>query len=277
MKYIKTEKDVVAMGSGDLYLIEAKDFDMRKIPDVSNMVNIGYIKDSATFTIETERLTIATANRGIVARPTVDAKTTFDTNIISYVPENVARFLTGYNTETEDGYITTYQDREADSPYVALVFCCKDKDSGKDAYFVMPKCQFDGDIELAFSKDEPVSLNYHFEGLSVTLPDGSTGSFYTSEPIANDNANLEALTMGVVRLSPSFSANVVNYTAETSNATNTITAIAEDSEATIVIKHGNNTVTNGAAITWTAGVNTVTVTVTSGETTKVYTITVTKS
>lgn len=90
-------------------------------------------------------------------------------------------------------------------------------------------------------------------------------------------ANLSALTIGTLPLSPNFASSITEYTAETSAASDKITAAAEDGDATIVIKNGNTTVTNGNAATWTAGENTVTVTVTSGTVSKVYTIIVTKS
>lgn len=67
------------------------------------------------------------------------------------------------------------------------------------------------------------------------------------------------------------------YTAETTNATNTITATAEDEQATITIKVGETELQNGSAATWSDGINTVTITVQNGEITKEYTVTVTKS
>ena len=92
-----------------------------------------------------------------------------------------------------------------------------------------------------------------------------------------DNANLAALTIGTHTLSPSFSAGVTAYTAETTNANDVITAAAEDPAATIAITNGEDSVTNGEATTWETGENEVTVTVTKGNVTKTYTVTVTKS
>lgn len=43
-----------------------------------------------------------------------------------------------------------------------------------------------------------------------------------------------------------------------------------------MIKNGETTVTNGESATWSAGENTLTVTVTNGDQEKVYTVTVTK-
>lgn len=69
---------------------------------------------------------------------------------------------------------------------------------------------------------------------------------------------------------------MVSYTANTTNATNTITATPEDNEATVTILNGETPMSNGTAATWTEGANTVTITVKNGEAQKVYTVTVTK-
>ena len=88
---------------------------------------------------------------------------------------------------------------------------------------------------------------------------------------------LSALSFGSLTLSPTFSAGVTEYTATTATATNTITATAADSDATVVIKNGNTTVTSGSAATWVSGINTVTITVTNGSSSRVYTVVVTKN
>lgn len=43
------------------------------------------------------------------------------------------------------------------------------------------------------------------------------------------------------------------------------------------IKNGSTTVTNGRAATWAAGANTLTIKVTYGTTSQIYTVTVTKT
>lgn len=91
---------------------------------------------------------------------------------------------------------------------------------------------------------------------------------------AND-ANLASLTG--LTLSPSFDAGTVTYTAATTNTSDTVIAIPANDNAKVVMKLGTETVKNGTAIKWAAGANTLTVTVTNGAATKVYTVTVTKS
>lgn len=91
------------------------------------------------------------------------------------------------------------------------------------------------------------------------------------------DARLASLTIGTLTLSPAFNKSVFVYEAATTNATNTITAVAKDGEATIEILNGETPVVNGAAATWQAGANTVTINVTSGTETETYTVVVTKS
>ena len=90
------------------------------------------------------------------------------------------------------------------------------------------------------------------------------------------SARLSGLTIGALSLTPAFDPDVTEYTATTTNATNTITATPEDDEAEVSILNGETPVTNGSAATWQEGANTVTVTVTNGAAEEVYTVTVTK-
>jgi len=87
---------------------------------------------------------------------------------------------------------------------------------------------------------------------------------------------LSALTIGSLVLSPTFDPTKTSYTATTTNSTDNITATATDSDATVAIKNGTTSVTSGSAASWTTGENTVTVTVTNGSESKVYTVVVTK-
>lgn len=77
-------------------------------------------------------------------------------------------------------------------------------------------------------------------------------------------------------MSPTFDAETTAYTATTTNATNKITATAQDPDAVITITVGDTAVENGGTATWSAGENTVTVVVKNGTAEKTYTVTVTK-
>lgn len=93
-----------------------------------------------------------------------------------------------------------------------------------------------------------------------------------------ENAELASLKIGGHALTPEFAAVTTEYTVETSDASNTITAVAADATANIDVTYNDKVIANGSRITWEAGAgNVVKVKVTDGSQTKTYTITVTKS
>lgn len=94
---------------------------------------------------------------------------------------------------------------------------------------------------------------------------------------SGEAVSLSDLTIGSISLLPAFDADVTEYTAATSNATNTITATLNDNTAGAVITVNGNSLTNGGSATWETGENTVNITVTKGTSSKKYTVIVTKS
>ena len=90
------------------------------------------------------------------------------------------------------------------------------------------------------------------------------------------SARLSGLTIGALTLTPTFDSDTTEYEVTTSAATNKITATPEDEDATVEILVGETEIDSGDSATWSAGENTVTITVTNGEAEKVYTVTVTK-
>ena len=105
-------------------------------------------------------------------------------------------------------------------------------------------------------------------------------------PAASDVDDLADLRIGGLTLSPAFSASTLTgYTASTTNASNTVTAIPADANATIEITNKGPSdeaatpVINGRAVTWKTGANTLTVKVTAenGTAAQSYVVTVTKS
>lgn len=78
-------------------------------------------------------------------------------------------------------------------------------------------------------------------------------------------------------LDPAFDSAVVEYTAETTDDANTVTATPTATGAGVVIKLGDTVIANGSNATWAAGENELTVTVTAETEQTVYTVTVTKS
>lgn len=76
-------------------------------------------------------------------------------------------------------------------------------------------------------------------------------------------------------MTPTFRPDVLEYTAETGDATNTITAVPAKAGALVEISNGGTMVANGAAAAWTEGENTLTIRVEYGTTVQVYTVAVT--
>lgn len=101
-------------------------------------------------------------------------------------------------------------------------------------------------------------------------------SVYMPSDVSGANVNLSALTIGSISLDPTFAAGITAYTAETSNATNAITATAADENAGVSITVNGDSLTNGSSATWEDGENTVVIIVTNGGSSKTYTVIVTK-
>lgn len=114
--------------------------------------------------------------------------------------------------------------------------------------------------------DEAVAKAYLFEQCGIDAE---------SSDVAN--AKLSALTVGTLRLTPAFNADVTEYTAETTASSDSVTAIAADSGANVAISVDGTPVTNGGAAAWNSGENTLSIAVTNGTETRTYTVKVTKS
>ena len=97
-------------------------------------------------------------------------------------------------------------------------------------------------------------------------------------PTPADNAKLSSLTLSAGTLTPSFSSDVVNYTASVANSVTelTVTAAAADETAAVTVKKGETVCANGV-VALDVGANTVTVTVTKGEATETYTVVITRA
>ena len=103
-------------------------------------------------------------------------------------------------------------------------------------------------------------------------------SWYQSVYIPSATAAaLSALSIGSLTLTPSFAAGTLTYTAETSNASDMITATGANGASVAITVNGASH-NNGSAATWNAGSNTVRITVSkTGFNAATYTVTVTKA
>ncbi len=129
------------------------------------------------------------------------------------------------------------------------------------------------------------SCNRAFVG--GTEDNSTQGAAWAYSLLQSSNANLSALTTTAGTITPSFAANTTSYTANVTNAINSITVTPTVAVATATIQVRVNggsyaTVTSGnpsASLSLNTGSNTVDVKVTAedGSTIKTYTITVTKA
>lgn len=93
---------------------------------------------------------------------------------------------------------------------------------------------------------------------------------------AKPATTLYQLLIGLLTLSPAFDRNVKEYTATTVNAEDAISIVTDDAFAVYHILVNGVEINNGDAAIWTAGDNTITITVTNGYEETAYTVIVTK-
>lgn len=160
----------IILGSGELYIGLASE-----IADLANLttqeeealVNIGAIESGASITIKTEKKEIKAANRGLIRKFVVDKEVRFSTGIMTWVMENVAKYLLG-STFTKDA--TTGQEKfvlnkNDDAPVVYLRFVHKKKTGGSLTVNIY-KAQFDGDLSFTFDDEKPLTVDYEFVALA---------------------------------------------------------------------------------------------------------------
>lgn len=128
-------------------------------------------------------------------------------------------------------------------------------------------------------RDDSEKHAWKSEATFATEAEAAAYIRYKLDIAASTNAFLAELRLGSLVLSPTFDKTVLSYTAATTNATNSVTASAEDIGAEVVIEANGVEIESGDSVTWETGENTVEITVTAadGTTTKTYEITVTKS
>ena len=108
--------------------------------------------------------------------------------------------------------------------------------------------------------------------------DGATVT--TAMDFAGDTANdatLSSLTVGTETLAPTFAAGTTSYAITASGTSAAVTATPAQADAVVAISYNSKNVTNGSTVTWATGAKPLTITVKRGNSTRVYTVTVTKS
>lgn len=184
----------VVVGSGYLYACDA---DKIANPyaitaeERAAFEEIGYIESDAVLSAAATSVDVTTANYGKVGKIYSDKEVSFVTGIISWDLENVAKYLTGSeyeDTETGSRFYYGVDDR---APRVCLIFVSEDEKEGKRISIVMPLAQFQGELEMNFNSENPVSFNYAFDLMSTVNPEKQKSYyFYTDEEdVKNDSGN----------------------------------------------------------------------------------------
>ncbi|MBE7004169.1 MAG: hypothetical protein E7425_07790 [Ruminococcaceae bacterium] len=184
------EKSSVIVGSGYLYAIDAdtieNPFDM-SAEDVDKLIEIGYIQGDATLKATAASVDLTTANYGKIGKIYSDKEVTFTTGIISWNLDNVSKFLTGSKFETAASGSRYYYGVDDNAPKVLLKFIADDQKEGKTISIVMPIAQFQGELEMNFSAENPVSFNYAFDLMTAVDPaDKKSYYFYVDEENVED-------------------------------------------------------------------------------------------
>lgn len=137
------------------------------------------------------------------------------------------------------------------------------------------------DEPSAVTEGKYIYYEESFEDVFLLNKKADAIQFNTTVNTSQDNT-LRSLTVGNLTLTPAFAGATTSYTAATTNASNKVTAVANDADASVEIKLGDTSEKTGTGsaeetITWVTGENTLTVEVTTAACTKTYTVTVTKS
>ena len=194
--------------------------------------------------------------------------------------EMCARLIGAADVDPTSGKVTPRADLlQSDFSDVWWVGDYSNVNTGESAGFIairLINALSTGGFQIQSGDKAKGQYSFEFTG-HYSMSDTSVVPYEVYVRDGGDDATLRSLTVGGLTLVPRFSSSVTSYEAETTNATNAVTATPTDAGATVSISNGGTTVTNGASASWSNGENTLTITVTNGSTVKTYTVVVTKS
>lgn len=204
------------------------------------------------------------------------------------------RLIQGLPAAGVDGWVNYGNDQSV--PYVGLGFVVRFMSDGVTSYqpFVFPKVKFNTtgleaatqedeidwqtqSLTAAISRDDTANQNWKSVGDSFPTEAEAEAALKTKLGyVAPPDAELTGITIGSLTLDPAFDADVITYTASTTNASDTVSATAAEG-VTVTIEANGTAIDSGDEVTWTPGDNTVTITASNGVDTKTYTVTVSAS
>lgn len=286
--YAAENKDrlkTIPLGSGNVYMIPyVEGSSMPTDAEFEQNTNmVGRTKNGATFNYSQTFYT-AVSDDGVAKKRRLNEETaSFTWGVMTWVPETVAKFLrtATASTASEGDYTISVLEGGGIGNQVAkkywLHFVGGDDIDGKITLTGIGE-NIDA-LAIAFANDNETVITPNFE----FDPYDAEGHLYkfkmANQPNVTPSAGtpvLTALTLGSLTLDPTFDADINNYTTETEDTTNTITATAA-SGTDIVITVNGNSHTSGTAATWQPGENVVSIQLTSATGMNTYTVIVTKS
>lgn len=275
----------IPLGSGNVYMIPyVEGSSMPSDATFEQNTNmIGRTKGGATFNY-TQSYYTAVSDDGVAKKRRLNEETaSFTWGIMTWVPETIAKLLRTATASTasegdytisvlEGGGIGNQQPKK-----YWLHFVGGDDIDGKITLTGLGE-NIDA-LSAAFANDNETVLQPNFE----FDPYDAAGHLYKFKMANQPNVTAEAgtpsltaLSIGSLTLAPTFEADINNYTTETENSSDAVTATA-GSGVDVVITVNGNSITNGTAPTWAAGDNIVSVQLSSATGMNTYTVTVTKS
>jgi len=170
--------DPIILGSGELYLMMAKDIvDLEELTEDEELelVNIGAIESGATIDISNTTMDLKSANRGLLARIKTGTEVRFNTGIMTWQLENISKFLTGSKYHEDENGKKMIIGKDDHSPSVYLRFVHQKRDGSGELIVNMYKAVFDGDLNFVFDTENPTTVNYEF--IATTNDDGNYVEF----------------------------------------------------------------------------------------------------
>ena len=286
--YAAENKDrlkTIPLGSGNVYMIPyVEGSSMPTDAQFETNANmIGRTKNGATFNYSQTFYT-AVSDDGVAKKRRLNEETdSFTWGIMTWCPETIEKLLrtATASTASEGDYTISVLEGGGIGNQQAkkfwLHFVGGDDIDGKITLTGLGE-NIDA-LAVAFANNNETVLTPNFE----FDPYDAEGHLYKFKMANQPNVTpsegtpvLTALTLGSLTLDPTFDATVNNYTTETTDSTNTITATAA-SGTDIVITVNGNSHTSGTAATWQTGENIVSIQLTSATGMNTYTVIVTKS
>lgn len=286
--YAAENKDrlkTIPLGSGNVYMIPyVEGSSMPSDATFETNANmIGRTKNGATFNYSQTFYT-AVSDDGVAKKRRLNEETaSFTWGIMTWVPETIEKLLrtATASTASEGDYTISVLEGGGIGNQQAkkywLHFVGGDDIDGKITLTGLGENIDALAVAFANNNETVITPNFEFD------PYDAEGHLYklkmANQPQVTPSTGtpvLTALTLGSLTLDPTFDAAVNNYTTETTDSTNTITATAA-SGTDIVITVNGNSHTSGTAATWQTGENIVSIQLTSATGMNTYTVIVDKS